>query len=208
MSTGAWSRNVRHCTPMTNPNFSLCCSRPARAKQISSHSSRSSSSNVQKSQSGLEAERSRSGSASKIGAGLLSCGGLLASGSPHAQASLRLARACSRALASGTSSAAPAADDEPLDPASGAGRLDEQVQPVPVRVPAGRHGTDEGGRERLVGVASRRLALRGAAAGLATASISPLHAGLGWISPPVLGRPVRDQESLMIASQLFMDRPV
>ena len=29
----------------------------------------------------------------------------------------------------------PAADDEPLDPASGSGRLDAEVQPVAVRVP-------------------------------------------------------------------------
>ena len=50
--------------------------------------------------------------------------------------------------------AAPSADDEPLDPASGPGRLDEQVQTIAVRVPAGRGGTDEGGRERLVGMAS------------------------------------------------------
>ena len=51
-----------------------------------------------------------------------------------------------------TEFAAPAADDEPLDPASGAGRLDEQVQPVAVSVPSWRGGTDEGGRERLVGM--------------------------------------------------------
>ena len=38
--------------------------------------------------------------------------------------------------------AASAADDEPLDPAAGPGRLDEQVQPVAVCVPpwAGRNG--------------------------------------------------------------------
>ena len=52
-------------------------------------------------------------------------------------------------------------DDEPLDPASGSGRLDEQVQAVPVRMPSWRGGTDEGGRERLVGVASPELGSAG-----------------------------------------------
>jgi len=45
--------------------------------------------------------------------------------------------------------AASAADDEPLDPTSLAGGLDEQVQAVAVGVASGRCGTDEGGRERL-----------------------------------------------------------
>ena len=83
---------------------------------------------------------------------------------PPERASIRLASACSRALASGTSVAAPspssrrsAADDEPLDPASGPGGLDEQVQAIAVRVPAGRRGTDEGGREGLGGMASGTL---------------------------------------------------
>ena len=53
--------------------------------------------------------------------------------------------------------AAPAADDEPLDPASRPGGLDEQVQPVAVSVASGRRGTDEGGRDRLVGMASSAL---------------------------------------------------
>ena len=47
--------------------------------------------------------------------------------------------------------AASSADDEPLDPASGSGRLNEQVQAVPVGVPSWRGGTDEGGREGLSG---------------------------------------------------------
>ena len=42
--------------------------------------------------------------------------------------------------------AAAAADDEPLDPASGAAGLDEQVQAVAVGVPSWRCGADEGGR--------------------------------------------------------------
>ena len=53
--------------------------------------------------------------------------------------------------------AAPAADDEPLDPAPGPGGLDEQVQAVAVCVPSGRRGADEGGREGLVGMASPAL---------------------------------------------------
>ena len=57
--------------------------------------------------------------------------------------------------------AAASADDEPLDPASGPGGLDEEVQPVPVGVPSGRGGTDEGGRERLVGMASSALGSAG-----------------------------------------------
>ena len=49
--------------------------------------------------------------------------------------------------------AAPAADDEPLDPASGSARLDEQIQAVAIYVLATVWGTDEGGREGLVGIA-------------------------------------------------------
>ena len=48
-------------------------------------------------------------------------------------------------------------DDEPLDPASRPGGADEQVQAVAFRVPSGRRGTDEGGRERLVGWRPQRF---------------------------------------------------
>ena len=58
------------------------------------------------------------------------------------------------------------ADDDPLDPASGSGRLDEQVQPVAVCVPPWRGGTDEGSREGLVGVASSALGSAGHGGGL------------------------------------------
>ena len=57
----------------------------------------------------------------------------------------------------GAESAASSADDEPLDPASGTGRLHEQVQPVAVRVPSSRGGTDDGGREGLVGMPASAL---------------------------------------------------
>ena len=52
---------------------------------------------------------------------------------------------------------APSADNEPLDAASDSSRLNEQVQAVPVRVPSWRGGTDEGGRERLVGMTPSAL---------------------------------------------------
>ena len=53
--------------------------------------------------------------------------------------------------------AAAASDDEPLDPAAGAGGLHEEVQPVAVGVPSRRGGADEGGREGLVGMAPSAL---------------------------------------------------
>ena len=53
--------------------------------------------------------------------------------------------------------AAPAADDEPLDPAPRSGGLDEQVQAVSVRVSSWRGGSDEGGGQRLVGMAASAL---------------------------------------------------
>ena len=56
--------------------------------------------------------------------------------------------------------AASSADDEPLDPAAGAGGLDEKVQPVAVSVPSLRGGTDEGGRERLGGMPASALGSR------------------------------------------------
>ena len=71
------------------------------------------------------------------------------------------------------------ADHEPLDPASGAGRLDEEVQPVPVRVASWRGGTDEGGRERLVGMASSALGSARRGGGLGYNIHSPIIYGIG-----------------------------
>ena len=53
--------------------------------------------------------------------------------------------------------AAPSANDEPLDPAAGAGRLNERVQPVAVGVSSWRGGTDEGGRKGVVGMPASAL---------------------------------------------------
>ena len=50
---------------------------------------------------------------------------------------------------------ASAADDEPLDPASGSGGLNEEVQAVAVGVLSRRSRTDEGGREGLVRLGQR-----------------------------------------------------
>ena len=75
--------------------------------------------------------------------------------------------------------AAPTADDEPLDPASDPGRLDEQVQAVAVRVASGRCGTDEGGREGLVGVASSALGSAGRGNGFGYNIQSPIICGIG-----------------------------
>ena len=57
--------------------------------------------------------------------------------------------------------AAASADDEPLDPASGALGLDVEEQAVPVGVPSRRRGADEGGREGLVGVPASGLGSMG-----------------------------------------------
>ena len=115
---------------------------------------------------------------------------------------MRLARACSRALARGTSVAAPepefaapAADDEPLDPASRPGGLDEQVQPVAVGVRPGGAVRTRAAERALSGWRPRRLVLWGVAAGLATTSIPPSYAGWSRILPYFLTRPVRDEES-------------
>ena len=55
--------------------------------------------------------------------------------------------------------ALPAADDEPLNPAPGSGRLDEQVEAVAVTVSSRRGVSDEGGRECVSGVPAARLGL-------------------------------------------------
>ena len=75
--------------------------------------------------------------------------------------------------------AAPAADDEPLDPASRPGGLDEQVQPVAVGVASGRGGTDEGGRERLVGVPASALGSAGCRGGFGYNIHSTIICGIG-----------------------------
>ena len=54
-----------------------------------------------------------------------------------------------------------AAEDEPLDPAAGSGRLDQKVQALPVTVPPPASGADEGGREGLVGMAAPGFAPSG-----------------------------------------------
>ena len=51
----------------------------------------------------------------------------------------------------------PAADDEALDPAAGAGTLDVEVETVAVRVPADGGGTDEGGGKCVVRVSALGL---------------------------------------------------
>ena len=55
--------------------------------------------------------------------------------------------------------AAPAADDEALDPAPGSARLDEEVQAVAVAVSARWGGADESGGKRVVRMAALRLGL-------------------------------------------------
>ena len=57
--------------------------------------------------------------------------------------------------------AAPAADDEALDPAAGAGRLDVEVEAVAVDVVPRRGGADEGGGEGVVGMAASALGSAG-----------------------------------------------
>ena len=71
------------------------------------------------------------------------------------------------------------ADDEPLDPASGAGGLDEQVQPVAVSVPSWRSGTDEGGPEGLVGMASSALGSWGRGGGIDYSIHTTIIYGMG-----------------------------
>ena len=51
----------------------------------------------------------------------------------------------------------PPANHQPLDPASGSARLDEEVEPVAVAVSAGRGRAHERGRKRFVGMATLRL---------------------------------------------------
>ena len=118
-------------------------------------------------------------------------------GSPPERASIRLARACSRALASGTSVAAPSP--------SSRRRPRMTSRWTQLRVPVGwtnRYSPlpsawRPGGAERtkaaeraLSGWRPRRLVLRGEGSDLATTSIPPLYTGLRWIPPHVLIRSV------------------
>ena len=64
-----------------------------------------------------------------------------------------------------------AADDEALDPASGAGTLDVEVESVAVSVPTDGRGADEGGGEPVVGVSALGLVRRGVGALSVTLSI-------------------------------------
>ena len=57
--------------------------------------------------------------------------------------------------------AAPTPDDQALNPASGSARLDEEVEPVAVRVSARRGRAHERGREGLVGMAGLWFGLPG-----------------------------------------------
>ena len=127
---------------------------------------------------------------------------LSASGSPPERASMRLARACSRALASGTSVAAPSP--------SSRRRPRMTSRWTQLRVPVGWTNRYKplpsawrpGGAERtkaadsaLSGWRPRRLVLPILAAGLATTSIPPLYAGLARIPQDRLTASVRGSES-------------
>ena len=88
----------------------------------------------------------------------------------------------------------PAADDEALDPASGSGTLDVEVEAVAVRVPSDGGGTDEGGGERVVGCRPLGLVRRVFGALSVTLSIPQLHTGWRWISRDVLSGSIRSFE--------------
>ena len=62
--------------------------------------------------------------------------------------------------------AAAPADDEPLDPVAGADRLDQEVQPVAVCVSSSRGFGNEGGPERLVGIATSARGSSGFGSGI------------------------------------------
>ena len=53
--------------------------------------------------------------------------------------------------------AAPTPDEQALNPASGSARLDEEVQPVAVRVSSRRGRAHEGSRQGLIGMAALGL---------------------------------------------------
>ena len=75
--------------------------------------------------------------------------------------------------------AAASSDDDPLDPASRSGGLDEQVQAIAVSVSSGRRGTDEGGREGLGGMAPSALGSAGCGAQSGRAKTKRLFPLLG-----------------------------
>ena len=93
-------------------------------------------------------------------------------GSPPDRASMRLARACSRALASGTSVAAPSPSSRRRPRMTSRWtqlRVPDgwtnRYNPLPSACRPGRRGTDEGGREGLVGVAPPALGSAGRGGG-------------------------------------------
>ena len=55
----------------------------------------------------------------------------------------------------------PAPDDEALDPASGSGTLDVEIEAVAIGVPPDARGTDEGGGEGVVGMSALGLGFPG-----------------------------------------------
>ena len=66
----------------------------------------------------------------------------------------------------------PAADDEALVPAPGSARLDEEVEPIAVAMPARRGRAHERGREGLVGMAPFGFGFRDGADVWVTSSIT------------------------------------
>ena len=85
---------------------------------------------------------------------------------------------------------ASAADDEPLYPAARPGRLDIEVQPVAVAVPAGLCDVaDEGGRERVAGLPAAGLGGPGSCLEFHGLPVFPsLNGGYWWIVPDDTGR--------------------
>ncbi len=75
--------------------------------------------------------------------------------------------------------AAASADDEPLDPASGSGRLNEQIQAMPSACRPGGAERTKAAESALTGWRPRRLVLGVVAAALPTTSIPPFICGNG-----------------------------
>ena len=96
-----------------------------------------------------------------------------ASGSPPSQAQLavrpRLLSGlgqCDQCDATESEVTSPPTDDEALDPAPGSARLNVEVEPITVTVPARRGRTHECGRQGLVGMAALRLRFPGRVRGV------------------------------------------
>ena len=70
--------------------------------------------------------------------------------------------------------AAPASNDQPLNPAPGSAGLHEQVQPVAVGVSSRRGGTQEGSRQGLVGMAALGFGFSRSAGGIVYSMQSPI----------------------------------